>query len=349
LLTQHTELKQKMAEPLVISGQRLSEIQGQLETRQSQLQMEGGTLRGDEAEMLNVARDCKIVFLRLQNLQQMFLNTGDKQYIEQYKTLAAGDAQAGIRALREFATALKNENYQASAKFVSESLNGFLKSIEQSLTFSERERQLEQTLDSRGEAILKVANDQLAAADSDGVLTLWTLSNLERAPLQWRAGDAEITSLAFSPDGRWLVAGDQGGQLWAWAATAPAGAGQHWQGHTNEVSMVAFGDTPDELISVSADRSVRLWNLTESLQIPIVLSGHTAAVNSVDFAGGSLFTASTDGTLRTWLLAPEALAARACTVAGRNLDRAEWERYLPGAPCRVTCAGLPDRCHVEAP
>ena len=196
---------------------------------------------------------------------------------------------------------------------------------------------------------MNAAGDQLAAADSDGVLTLWTLSNLERAPLQWRAGDAEVTSLAFSPDGRWLVAGDQGGQLWAWAATAPAGAGQHWQGHTNEVSMVAFGDTPDELISVSADRSVRLWNLTESLQIPIVLSGHTAAVNSVDFAGGSLFTASTDGTLRTWLLAPEALAARACTVAGRNLDRAEWERYLPGAPCRVTCAGLPDRCHVEAP
>lgn len=196
---------------------------------------------------------------------------------------------------------------------------------------------------------MNAVGDQLVIADSDGVLTLWALSDLERAPLQWRAGAAEVTSLAFSPDDRWLVAGDQGGQLWAWASTAPAGAGQHWQGHTNEVSMVAFGDKPDELISVSADRSVRLWNLTAPLQIPIVLSGHAAAVNSVDFAGGSLFTASTDGTLRTWLLAPEALAARACTVAGRNLDLAEWERYLPGAPCRVTCAGLPDRCNVEAP
>jgi WD40 repeat protein len=196
---------------------------------------------------------------------------------------------------------------------------------------------------------INTAGDQLAIADSDGVLTLWAVTDLDQAPVQWRAGDAEVTGLAFSPDGSRLVAGDQSGRLWVWAPAAPETSVRQWQGHTSEVSMVAFGNTPDELISAGADRSVRLWNLAASLQIPTVLSGHTAAVNSVDFAGGSIFTASTDGTLRTWLLAPDALAARACLVAGRNLDRAEWERYLPGTPCRVTCAGLPDRCGSTAP
>ncbi len=191
--------------------------------------------------------------------------------------------------------------------------------------------------------------DLLAVADSDGVLTLWSVTDLERAPLQWRAGDAEIIGLAISSDARRLAAGDQDGGLWVWSLTTPDAPPQHWQGHLNEVSMVAFGETPDELISASADRSVRLWTLESPLQIPTVLSGHTAAVNSVDLVGGELFTASTDGTLRSWLLAPEALAARACMVAGRNLSQAEWERYLPGAPCRVTCPGLPDACEVAAP
>jgi hypothetical protein len=103
------------------------------------------------------------------------------------------------------------------------------------------------------------------------------------------------------------------------------------------------------LISASADRSVRLWNLAAPLPIPTVLNGHTAAVNSVDFAGGSIFTASTDGTLRAWMLAPAELAARACMVAGRNLYQDEWARFLPDAPCRATCPDLPDRCEESSP
>jgi hypothetical protein len=112
---------------------------------------------------------------------------------------------------------------------------------------------------------------------------------------------------------------------------------------------VTFGADHTQLISVSADRTVRLWNLDAALPIPAVLSGHGASVNSVSFAEGRLFTASTDGTLRTWLLAPEALGMRACTVAGRNLYADEWARYLPDMPCQPTCSGLPDRCGEASP
>jgi WD40 repeat protein len=188
------------------------------------------------------------------------------------------------------------------------------------------------------------AGDQLAIADSDGVLTLWAVAGLDSAPREWRAGAAEVTSLAFSPDALQLAAGDRSGQLWVWKLASPDTPAQHWQGHINEVSTVIFGDAPGDLISASADRTVRLWNLEAPLPIPTVLSGHTAAVNSVDFADGAIFTVSTDGTLRAWLLAPTALAERACTVAGRNLDQAEWDRYLPDMPCRATCPDLPDRC-----
>ena len=31
---------------------------------------------------------------------------------------------------------------------------------------------------------------------------------------------------------------------------------------------------------------------------------------------------------------------QACAVAGRDLTRVEWERYLPGRPYRPTCTDL---------
>jgi methyl-accepting chemotaxis protein len=165
LQLQHDTLKRTMAEPLQVSETRLSEIQNALEARQSQLQMEGGVLRGDEAEMLNVARDCKIVFLKLLNLQQQFLATGDAKHLDQYKKLAAGEAQAGIRSLREFAAALNNTNFVACGKFISAALDAFLKDIETSLASSAREKQLDAQLDATGAAMLQRANEQLARAD----------------------------------------------------------------------------------------------------------------------------------------------------------------------------------------
>jgi methyl-accepting chemotaxis protein len=165
LQAQHDELNQAMSEPLRNAEARLTQVQAALESKQSQLQMEGGTLKADEAEMLNVARDCKIVLLKLLNLQQRFLSTGDEQYVEQYKKLASGEALAGIRSLREFATALGDANFIESAKVVSASLDAFLKDIQKSLACSTRERSLESQLDTLGAAIMAAARDQLAAAD----------------------------------------------------------------------------------------------------------------------------------------------------------------------------------------
>ena len=140
-----------------------------------------------------------------------------------------------------------------------------------------------------------------------------------------------------------------GGEQHHLAARQPARAPRTWEGHANEISTVTFGADRSQLTSASADRTVRLWNLDAALPIPTVLTGHGASVNSVNSAGGLIYTASTDGTLRAWLLTPDALAARACTIAGRNLYQDEWVRYLPDASCRATCPGLPDHCGELSP
>ena len=43
------------------------------------------------------------------------------------------------------------------------------------------------------------------------------------------------------------------------------------------------------------------------------------------------------GDIIVWSLDPAVWKQRACEVAGRNLTRAEWQRYLPDEPYRATC------------
>jgi len=189
----------------------------------------------------------------------------------------------------------------------------------------------------------------LAVADSAGAVTVWDVVRADAPRHVLLAGDQELTTVAFSPDGARVAAGDLGGRVWVWELTTPEASPRTWEAHPNEVNTVLFGNDRNQLITTSADRTVRLWNLNDALPIPTVLAGHRASVNSAVNAADMIYSASTDGTLRQWLLAPGELAARACLVAGRNLYQDEWARFLPDAPCRATCPGLPDRCGESSP
>ncbi|MCX4633089.1 trypsin-like peptidase domain-containing protein [Streptomyces sp. NBC_01443] len=74
-------------------------------------------------------------------------------------------------------------------------------------------------------------------------------------------------------------------------------------GHTDSVLSVAFSPDGKTLATASADKTVRLWNVTTG-KTRRTLTGHINAVNSVAFSpdGKTLATASTDKTARLWNL-----------------------------------------------
>ena len=73
-------------------------------------------------------------------------------------------------------------------------------------------------------------------------------------------------------------------------------------GHTGTINTLAFSPDGKWLASGSADRSIRLWSVSDPTLPSILLYGHTNNVAVVRFSpnGRQLASASFDGTVRLW-------------------------------------------------
>jgi WD40 repeat protein len=77
------------------------------------------------------------------------------------------------------------------------------------------------------------------------------------------------------------------------------------RGHSDRVISVVFSPDGHTLVTASADRTIRLWDVSDRDRprpLGLPLTGHTDRVNSVAFSpdGHTLVTASTDRTIRLW-------------------------------------------------
>jgi WD40 repeat protein len=116
------------------------------------------------------------------------------------------------------------------------------------------------------------------------------------------------TSLAFSQDGKWLVAGYADGTMRVWN-TSDGTQIQALKSHTQKITSIAFSPDGKWLASASQDTTLRLWQIIEGKieNIPAwILSGHTGPVNSASFSPNSslLASGSNDGTICLWNIPP---------------------------------------------
>ncbi|MBN2841496.1 MAG: hypothetical protein JXM68_00300, partial [Sedimentisphaerales bacterium] len=153
--------------PLELSLNQLDYLKLQLDEKQSQLQMEGDDLSADERDMFVVIRECKIIFMQLQNLQNQFMATGDMVFVERFKEISSGYAQSYISSLTEFARALKNDDYVARAVEVSGSMDKFLIYIGDSLALTSKQNGIIRQLDLSGDQVLDTTNDIIADVELD--------------------------------------------------------------------------------------------------------------------------------------------------------------------------------------
>jgi WD40 repeat protein len=111
-----------------------------------------------------------------------------------------------------------------------------------------------------------------------------------------------ITSVAYSPDGRFVVVGSRNGR----ARLCDAATGHEiraFTGHIDSVTSVAFSPDGHFIVTGSddRDRTARLWDVATGQQVR-AFEGHSDMVASVAFSpdGRFVLTGSSDTTARLW-------------------------------------------------
>lgn len=151
----------------------------------------------------------------------------------------------------------------------------------------------------------------VASAGVDRMVRLFAVSAAigrgDSAPVlesyrQWRAG-APIRALAISPDGNQLVTGDEAGDLVVWNAKTGEPR-KILSAHDDEVRDVKFNADGTRLVSVSFDRSARVWITDERGAYRSIFTTPKTEDRLVGAAlnprGDIAAAAGTDGVIRLW-------------------------------------------------
>lgn len=150
----------------------------------------------------------------------------------------------------------------------------------------------------RVKAVSFNANGVLATASWDGTVKLWNQNG------QWlrqlgQVGDARVTSVSFSPDGKTLVSGSWDNTIKLWSTE---GQLLHtFRGHTDRVISVGFRPDGQAIVSASNDGTVKLWRLDgielKTLRVPDVIS-----VSFAPWDSKILASTGADNLVRLWNL-----------------------------------------------
>ena len=112
--------------------------------------------------------------------------------------------------------------------------------------------------------------------------------------------DAEVWSVAYSPDGKRIATASQDKTAKIWDATT----GQlllTLMGHTASVNGIAYSLDGKRIATTSDDHTARVWDAATGEEL-LTLSGHTDWVYRIAFSpdGARLVTTSNDETARVW-------------------------------------------------
>jgi len=156
--------------------------------------------------------------------------------------------------------------------------------------------------------------NRLASVGGDGALRVWTVNEngtltqlvkFEGQPTTGTSGYSPLSTVAFSPDNRYVAAGGADGVVRVWDVQTKSEV-RGLRGNTDWVTSVAF--TPDGRYLASGaaekDNTLRLFELP-SLDSTTAAGGHLRAVNAVAVSpnGKHVATAGTDETIKVWEIA----------------------------------------------
>lgn len=140
-----------------------------------------------------------------------------------------------------------------------------------------------------------------------------------------------MSAVAFSPDGT-LATGSWSGIVDLWNPRTGDEIGHPTLVAPAPVSSISFSrDGKTFATSGGSSGGARIWITATQQQVGADFPGGQGEWGSVAFTpdGRYFFTVFSDGSGYRWPASVGAWERHACAVAGRNLTREEWSRYVP--------------------
>ena len=176
----------------------------------------------------------------------------------------------------------------------------------------------------------------LATASLTGVVTLWDVAR--QTKLRDLPGAVAVYAVRFSPDGKLVAVGDSSGAVVLWDAAKGRRVGEPLVGHAGGVDSIDFSPDGKTLATSTDDGNLRLWDVATRKLIGAPLHGSYTGGTVRFFPDGKhVLGVFGSGTGIVWNVDPAGWKAKACSVAGRNLTRAEWTDFLGRRSYRKVC------------
>lgn len=128
---------------------------------------------------------------------------------------------------------------------------------------------------------------RMITGSADGTARVWDLhqpTRIEELPLKDVHTD-RVRAVAVSTANEWAASGDNAGRLVLWDIQQDSPPAQALMGHSGEIGAVAFTPDGKRLISVSTDRTARVWTMGTDPESDVVVLPHDDEVTQLAVSG----------------------------------------------------------------
>jgi WD40 repeat protein len=150
----------------------------------------------------------------------------------------------------------------------------------------------------------------------------------------------DTVSLAFAPRGALLAAGTLAGTVELWNPVTGKRLAQPLLADSSAIADIAFDSSGQRFATTGLqDATVKIW-FTGSLEQEgprLAADPDATAATAFEPRAQGLLVVDDHGGAFTWPMSLTSWEQRACSLAGRNLTRAEWAQFVAGPRYATVC------------
>jgi len=190
-------------------------------------------------------------------------------------------------------------------KAVAAAVNGYVYTVTTDAIVIFKEQQKVRSVSVKGATSIAASESGLLAVGyDDKSIKIYSISKSENPEPQnheLRKATAAISTLSFSPNGKYLAAGVSNGKILVYSTSNWSVLTDRWSAHTARITSLAWDPTGEFAVSGSLDTNVYVWSVANPGGRIKALNAHKDGVNGVAWVdGGKVLSTGGDATVKLW-------------------------------------------------